>query len=215
MSDFENTPNYQKGLIGEEIVAEFYRTLGGNPRRPDDSPENGASLVDFFVDRGSNPNFAPRFVEVKVKKPMRYAYGQYPCYSFPAVQIAAYKNYAQDKILELCIVDEERGKICCGRLDDSNDAGLERKVFIDGKEFPFEKETRKGLFRFYHVKQFLSEHEIAGYDLARLRAIKISDAEPDIPEVNRLGEAQSMVFDYLEIMLPDDLPIEEEKIPAF
>ena len=146
---------------------------------------------------------------------MRYAYGQYPCYSFSSVQIAAYKNYAQDKILELCIVDEECGKICCGRLDDSNDTGLERKVFIDGKEFPLEKETRKGLFRFYHVKQFLSEHEIAGYDLARLRAIKISDAEPDIPEVNRFGEAQSMVFDYLEIMLPDDLPIEEEKIPAF
>ena len=117
--------------------------------------------------------------------------------------------------MELCIVDEERGKICCGRLDDSKDTGLERKVFIDGKEFPFDKETRKGLFRFYHVKQFLSDHEITGYDLARLRAIKISDAEPDIPEVNRLGEAQSMVFDYLEIMLPDDLPIEEEKILAF
>ena len=48
--NFESTPAYQKGFIGEEIVKKFLESHGDLVRRPDDISSSGASRVDFFVE---------------------------------------------------------------------------------------------------------------------------------------------------------------------
>lgn len=174
--DFESTPAYQKGLIGEEIVKRILKSWGASITRPDNSAK---SLVDFHVKQKTGKKSIERYVEVKAKDVMKYAHGHYPCYSFPVVKIEAYENFAAEKKshVELWIVDSEIGEIIVGSLDDNEIQGLERKRHIDGKEFPFDQETKYGKYRFFHRKQFGLLCSIAPADLVRLRAIKIDTNE--------------------------------------
>ena len=73
------------------------------------------------------------------------------------------------------IVNPENGKILVGMLCGAKASAkwleLEHKRFIDCKEFPFDQETKIGLMRFYHQKQFCNVYNISKKDLERLRAI--------------------------------------------
>lgn len=216
MIDFENRPAYLKGAIGEEIVKRILKSWGASVTRPDNSSK---SLVDFHVKQKTGKKPIERYVEVKAKAVMQYAYGQYPCYSFPVVQIEAYENFAVEKKshVELWIVDSEIGEIIVGSLDDNEIQGLELKRHIDGKEFPFDKNTKYGKYRFFHRKQFGLLCSIAPADLVRLREIKIdinesntADKTPpeveqsdavatlaatDIEDINTRADSLAKVFD--------------------
>ena len=164
----------QKGKLGEKIVREILEGWGAKVTRPDGSApdEENNSLVDFYaVPSEKNPLFKTRYVKVKVRKALPYAYGQYPCYSFPVVQIEAYRNFSRDKDvqLDLWIVDPEANLILIGYLDDHTLYNLHEKRFIDGKEFPFDQETKRGNMRFFHQKQFGGGLGINDADLAMLR----------------------------------------------
>ena len=171
MSYDPNSLEAKKGASGEAVVKNFLENWGAIVTRPDEYGEK--SLVDFLAVPKAGSSFAARYVEVKVRKAINYAHGQYPCYAFPVVQIAAYKKFAADKNLpvELWIVDPETGKIFAGILRDEF-FGIEYKRYIDGREFPFDKVTKFGLMRFYHQKQFIGGYEIKKEDLAHLRAVE-------------------------------------------
>ena len=169
-----NSIEAQKGALGEAIVKKFLERWEAIVSRPDEHGEK--SLIDFLAVPKENSRFAPRYVEVKVRRAMPYAYGQYPCYVFPVAQIEAYKAYGREKNLpvELWLVDPDEGKIFTGtfRQDTYN---LEYKQFIDGKEFPFDQETKRGTMRFFHREQFFHSYDIEADDLAALR--KLFDAD--------------------------------------
>lgn len=180
MNDFENTPAHKKGAIGEKIVKGILESWGAYVTRPDNSEK---SLVDFHAAQKIGTTSFERYVEVKVRSVMNYAYGQYPCYLFPVAQIEAYEKFAAEKNshVELWIVDSEIGEVIVGSLDKNKNYGLERKRRIDGKKFPFDKDTQYGARRFFHRQQFGLLCSIDPTDLARLRAIKISDNEITVP----------------------------------
>lgn len=95
----------------------------------------------------------------------------------PSLKSRLIKNFLSKKglPLELWIVNPENGKILVGMLCGAKASAkwleLEHKRFIDCKEFPFDQETKIGLMRFYHQKQFCSVYNISKKDLERLRAI--------------------------------------------
>lgn len=171
----------QKGKLGEKIVREILEEWGAKVTRPDGSApdEENNSLVDFYaIPSERNPLFKTRYVEVKVRKAMPYAYGQYPCYSFPVVQIEAYRNFAREQKvqLDLWIVDPEANLILSGYLNDDDSLfNLHEKRFIDGKEFPFDRETKRGNMRFFHQKQFGGWWKINDADLSMLRGMDKRD----------------------------------------
>ena len=170
----------QKGKLGEKVVREILEEWGAKVTRPDGSApdEENHSLVDFYaVPSEKNPLFKTRYVKVKVRKALPYAYGQYPCYSFPVVQIETYRNFAREQKvqLDLWIVDPEANLILSGYLDDADKDNslynLHEKRFIDGKEFPFDQETKFGNMRFFHQKQFGSGLGIYEPYLGELRKL--------------------------------------------
>ena len=171
MSYDKNSPEARKGALGEAIVKEILESWGAVVTRPDEHGEK--SLVDFLAVPDENPKFAARYVEVKVRSALPYAYGQYPCYTFPVVQIEAYKKYMDENNLpvELWLVDPEKAEILLGTLDERSPVCIERKIFIDGREFPFDQKTKLGLMRFYHCAQFGGHFKISNDDLAKLRTI--------------------------------------------
>ena len=119
-----------------------------------------------------------RLVEVKVRTAIPYAYGQYPCYAFPVVQIEAYKNFAAERGLdcELWIVDPDEGKLYSGSLTD--DYGkIEVKQFIYGREFPFNQTTKRGRMRFYHREQFCHSIDLSKNFPDELKALRAIDIE--------------------------------------
>lgn len=180
MNDFENTPAHKKGAIGEKIVKKILESWGAYVTRPDNSEK---SLVDFHAAQKIGTKSFERYVEVKVRSVMNYAYGQYPCYLFPVAQIEAYEKFAAEKNshVELWIVDSEIGEIIVGSLDKNKNYGLEHKRRIDGKKFPFDKDTQYGRKRFFHRQQFGLLCSIDPVDLASLRAIKIPNNEITVP----------------------------------
>lgn len=160
----------KKGAPGEEIVKKYLEDLGATVTRPDEYGEK--TLVDFFAMPKDGSAFVARYVEVKVRSAFPYAHGQYLCYAFPAVKIDAYKKFAADKALpvQLWIVDPSVGKVFIGNLSSEKNS-LENKQYIDCKEFPFDQETKIGLMRFYHQKQFNTVYDIDKANLKRLQSI--------------------------------------------
>lgn len=146
-------------------------------KRPENAPDDSPTLIDFHAVPKAGSKFHERLVEVKVRTAIPYAYGQYPCYAFPVVQIEAYKQYAAERGLdcELWIVDPDEGKLYFGKIDG--------KQFIDGREFPFEQMTKRGLMRFYHREQFSGGYDLNDLypeELAALRAIDIELAGDEL-----------------------------------
>jgi hypothetical protein len=159
MSYDPDSAEAKKGVLGEEIVKKYLEDLGAKVTRPDEYGEK--TLVDFLAVPEVGSSFAARYVEVKVRSAFPYAHGQYLCYAFPAVQIDAYKKFASNKTLpvQLWIVDPSVGKIFIGNLSSEKNS-LEHKQYIDCKEFPFDQETKFGLMRYYHQKQFSTVYDI-------------------------------------------------------
>ena len=157
MSYDPNSIEAQIGVIGEKIAYDTLFLWDYDVQRGDEHGEK--SLMDFFA-LPKNPKRPKRYVEVKVRRPFPYAYGQYPCYSFPVVQIEAYERFTKEKGIqgELWIIDpiEKVFRVgYLGKVDDTETAFfIETKQFIDGKEFPFDQDTKKGRFRFFHQMQF-------------------------------------------------------------
>ncbi len=102
-------------------------------------------MIDFHAVPKTGEDFRERFVEVKVRTAIPYAYGQYPCYAFPVVQIEAYKQYAAERGLdcELWIVDPDEGSLYCGSLTDDLFGTIDGKRFIDGREFCYSVDLSK------------------------------------------------------------------------
>ena len=139
MSYDENSPEARKGALGEAIVKEILESWGAVVTRPDEYGEK--SLVDFLAVPDADKKFAARYVEVKVRSALPYAYGQYPCYTFPVVQIEAYKRYMDENNLpvELWLVDPEKAEILLGTLDERSPVCIEKKFSLTAENFPSTK----------------------------------------------------------------------------
>lgn len=226
---FESTPAYQKGLIGEEIVKKYLESLEYVVRRPDDTAKSGASVVDFVVEQDIGYDTPiDWFAEVKVKSPTDYAYGRFQVYMFPKTQIDLYKRYVKEKDswIELYIVDEQRESIFCGNLSGYDD-GIEFPLRIEDKTFPLDLEQSNGLgmYRVYSIHQFGECIKIDFNDLERLRSIKFSNSDKkifkllqnspkDISNDDLVKESRDILLKYLDITLPEDIPIKNKKISA-
>lgn len=180
MSYDANSPQARKGKIGEQIVKAILTDWGADVKRPENAPDDSPTLIDFHAVPKTGEDFRERFVEVKVRTAIPYAYGQYQCYAFPVVQIEAYKNFAAQRGLdcELWIVDPDEGKLYYGSLTGGY-GNIEVKQFIYGRDFPFNQTTKRGLMRFYHRLQFCDSVDLSKKfpeELATLRAIDEDDA---------------------------------------
>ena len=178
----------KKGAIGEQIVKTILEDSGVCVSRPDNAAWDEPTLIDFHAVPIENELFSERLVEVKVRKAIPYAYGQYPCYAFPVVQLEAYQKYAEERKLplELWIVDPENKDVINGFVDDATALGLNCKRFIGGKEFPFDQMTKRGEYRFFHRDQFhfalLSRDEaleLFGDEFAAIEALDNKQAKID------------------------------------
>lgn len=165
-----STLETRKGILGEEIVREYYRKNGAEAHRPDGIEDGSASLIDFHVRPHEDSSLEEHLAEVKVRKVMQFAYGLFPCYTFPVNRIEHYKAHAERKGLPLLlwVIDPKDGKIFVGSLDEN---GLERTVIIDGREFPFNQDTKCGYMRFYHRKQFI-ESSLSDADIRRFQDLE-------------------------------------------
>ncbi|MBR0060146.1 MAG: hypothetical protein IJP68_01575 [Selenomonadaceae bacterium] len=125
MSYDKNSPEARKGALGEAIVKEILESWGAVVTRPDEHGEK--ALIDFLAVPDENQKFAARYVEVKVRSALPYAYGQYPCYTFPVVQIEAYKKYMAENNLpvERWLVAPEKAEILLGTLDERSPVCIE------------------------------------------------------------------------------------------
>lgn len=179
MSYDANSPQARKGKIGEQIVKAILTDWGADVKRPENAPDDSPTLIDFHAVPKTGEDFRERFVEVKVRTAIPYAYGQYPCYAFPVVQIEAYKNFAAERGLdcELWIVDPDEGSLYCGSLTDDLFGTIDGKRFIDGREFPFDQTTKRGLMRFYHRFQFCYSVDLSKNFPDELKALRAIDAE--------------------------------------
>ena len=212
---FESTPAYRKGLIGEEIVQKFLEFRGCTVTRPKDAAPSGSSVVDFVLNAPKKFSLwkGIELVEVKVKTTLDYGYGRFPVYNFPTSQIELYSRYAAEKNLHLNIfvVDEEREQIFWRDLSE-----LETPLQVENKIFPVDVEQTNGLYRYYHVKQFVPVGRPGFVDLERLRSIKFSDDDKKISLTDdELAESREVVENVLDLTLPDDLPTSNEKLSAF
>ena len=162
----------QKGKLGEEIVRRFYEQRGAAVCRPDGIEDNDASLIDFHIEPSSDGTVEEHLAEVKVRNVMSYAFGRYLCYTIPVSQAEMYKQYANDRNLPvfLWIVDPKAGKMYCGELAPW---GLEATVSVDGKDFPFDQQTKCGNMRFYHRRQFV-EFSLDTRDIIKFEELQAS-----------------------------------------
>ena len=178
MSYDANSPQARKGKIGEQIVKAILTDWGADVKRPENAPDDSPTLIDFHAVPKTGEDFRERFVEVKVRTAIPYAYGQYPCYAFPVVQIEAYKQYAAERGLdcELWIVDPDEGKLYYGSLTGGYD-NIEVKQFIYGREFPFDQTTKRGFMRFYHRLQFCDSVNLSRNFPDELKALRAIDIE--------------------------------------
>lgn len=186
MSYDANSPQARKGKIGEQIVKAILADCGADVKRPENVSDDEPTLIDFHAVPKTDEDFRERFVEVKVRTAIPYAYGQYQCYAFPVVQIEAYKNFAAQRGLdcELWIVDPDEGKLYYGSLTGGY-GNIEVKQFIYGRDFPFNQTTKRGLMRFYHRLQFCDSADLSKKfpeELAALRAIDIELAEDELDQ---------------------------------
>lgn len=200
MSYDANSPKARKGALGEKIVKEILEGWGYVVTRADKHGDK--SLIDFFAIT-NNPARYSRYVEVKVRNTMPYAHGQYPCYSFPAIQIEAYRSWSvmRSPALELWIVDpvEKAILVGCIKIDEVSGSGnnhnfLHNKIWIDGKEFPFDQETKYGIYRFFHRKQFstlrkLTEEETIEFS----KILDLSSLEQPINEEDQTTRNEPIV----------------------
>lgn len=166
MSYDANSLEAKKGALGEKIVKEFLESKGCAVSRPADTFKSGASIVDFIYD----DNYRRNYAEVKTQIARPFGVENAPCYSFPKSRVEAYKRYVaeHDEQLDIFVVDPENGFIYVSYLE-----GLEEKVTIDARDFPFDKyiESMGGEFHYWHRKQFLSSFPIPDEDLAELRKL--------------------------------------------
>ena len=220
---FESTPAYRKGLVGEQIVQKFLEFRGCEVRRPKDTASTGSSHVDFVLNAPKKFSLwkGTELVEVKTRKTIGYSYDRFPVYTLPTSQVEGYRKYAAEKnlCLNLFVVDEERERIFWRDLDE-----LEVPLRVEEKTFPVDVEQSSGLYRYYHIKQFVPVGRPNFADIERLRAINLSSAEPkifrplkddvDLSDEEVLAESRDAVKKVLALKLPEDLP-SEEKIPAF
>ena len=129
-------------------------------------------------------------VEVKVRSTIPYAHGQYPCYSFPVVQIEAYENFkADDKISrELWIVDPKEKVIRLAYLkletDPDRMQGLENEQYFSGKKFPFDQKTKYGDYRFFHVKQFSTLCDLTSEEVHEFAEIEQTPCKENVIDRN-------------------------------
>lgn len=130
----ENAENYAKGARGEEVVKRLLEREGYVVTKPDDSPANGASLVDFEVtDSYANYSY---FVEVKVRSnPFLFAHGRFECYTFPKSQIDTYLEYAKKHStwVDLYVLNPVSKKVYFGSIADD----LMENFKYEDKVFPF------------------------------------------------------------------------------
>lgn len=179
MSYDPNSMETRKGKLGEEIVRRFYDKRAAVVHRPDGIADDEASLIDFHVVPYGNSVVEEHLAEVKVRNVMQYAFGRFPCYTIPVSQVELYKQFASERNLPLIlwIVDPKEGKMYSGELTAL--WGLENKVPIDGKEFPFDQQTKCGNMRFYHRKQFV-EHPLDERDIRKFQELEeeYADNEP-------------------------------------
>ena len=211
---FESTPAYRKGLIGEEIVQNFLEFHGCTVTRPKDTAPSGSSRVDFVLSAPKKFSLwkGTELVEVKVRTTMGYSYKRFPVYNFPVNLVKDYRRYAAEKNLHLnlFVVDPEREQIFWRDLDE-----LEIPLRVEERIFPVDVEHKSGIFRYYHVKQFVPVGRPSFVDLERLRSINLSSAEKKIPDDEELDESREVVKKFLDVTLPDELPTSDEKLSAF
>ena len=182
MSYDPNSPQAHKGKLGEQIVKLILDDWGADVKRPDNASENSPTLIDFHATPKPGEQFHERLIEVKVRKAMPYAFGQCPCYAFPVAQLEAYKSSSDERGLdcELWIVDPDEGEIYIGSLG-GNLGCIEEKCFIDGREFPFDMQTKRGLMRFYHREQFDDGYDLSENcpdELSTVKATETSTVKP-------------------------------------
>ena len=220
---FESKLSYQRGLVGEEIVQSFLEFRGCEVRRPDDTHKSGSSTVDFVLSAPKKFSLwkGTELVEVKTKSTMGYSYDRFPVYVLLTSQVEVYRRYAAEKnlCLNLFVVDEERERIFWRDLDE-----LETPLRVEEKTFPVDVEQSNGLYRYYHVAQFVPVGRPNFADLERLRAINLSSADKkifrpladnvELSDEEILAESRAAVKKFLNMKLPEEMP-SDEKIPAF
>lgn len=211
---FQSTPAYQKGLIGEEIIQKFLEFRGCTVSRPQDTAPTGSSVVDFVLNAPKKFSLwkGTELVEVKTRKTSGFSYGRFPVYNFPVSQMENYSRYAAEKnlCLNFFVVDEEREQIFWRDLSE-----LEIPQRFEEKTFPVDVEQTNGLYRYYHLRQFVPVGRPDFADLERLRAINLSGVEKKLPDDNELTDSREVIKKFLSVTLPDDLPTSDEKISAF
>lgn len=167
MSYDANSIEARKGALGEKIVENELKRHHGNPRRPADTFQSGASIVDFVGTDGDGKDF---FAEVKTQIARPYGVEQAPCYSFPKSRINAYIEYGKKHgaPIDMFIIDPSTGLGYLSML-----AALERETVIDGRKYPFDKniDSLGGKFHFWHRAQFNNTFAIPLDELIELRKL--------------------------------------------
>ena len=178
MSYDANSPEARKGALGEKIAKEILEDWGYSVTRADKHGDK--SLIDFLATTNHPNRPKQRYVEVKVRKNMPYAHGQYFCYCFPVVQIETYEKFLKEKGVngELWIVDPQECEVKVANLGFNLDTHpdtmlyLENKRYFGGKEFPFDQITQYGNYRFFHREQFSAVYHLTLEEIREFESLE-------------------------------------------
>lgn len=210
----ENAENYAKGARGEEVIKRCLEREGYVVTKPDDSPANGASLVDFEVtDSDVNCTY---FVEVKVRSnPFLFAHGRFECYTFPKSQIDAYLEYDKKHStwVYLYVLNPVSKKVYFGSIADD----LMEKVEYEDKVFPFliPSDKNGGQNYVFWVEQFEEAEDLTDEECAYINGEIDSldepegDSEVDNAAENTASDAETTAPP--ENQPPLEEPVEEQE----
>lgn len=211
----ENAENYAKGARGEEVVKRRLEREGYVVTKPDDSPANGASLVDFEVtDSDVNCTY---FVEVKVRsKPFMFAHGRFECYTFPKSQIDAYLKHTKENggFVKLYVLNPTSKKIYVGNISDAIiNKNLMQNFKYEDKVFPFliPSDENGGKNYVFSVEQFEEAEDLTDEECAYINGEIDSLDEPEgDSEVD--NAAEDTVNDAETTAPPENQPPLEEPV---
>lgn len=169
MSYDPDSINAQKGTSAEEIVKKWWKSQGIKFKRPADTFESGASIVDYEI--YDEDNFLSHVAEIKTQAAYPFGVEHAPCYSFPKDRIDAYCEYlgknSKYLTMDFIVVDPSSGYFYIEDLDILFDGK------IIGREYPVTA-WNKGLncnCYYFHREQFSEKIPIEPDDLANLRSL--------------------------------------------